>query len=123
MCGTLHFNSGHVGAAAEGRLRLALCWWVDGLRGSPELWETDGLYLRPASPVSCGPGKEQVACKSLDEGWMEHFSLHTVSIRTKLPPLMGPPDAPVIKAALKKAVEWSMFMPWYNSRSGLMREQ
>lgn len=41
MCGMLHLNTGHVGAVTEVR-SLALCWWTDALRGSPELWELDG---------------------------------------------------------------------------------
>lgn len=56
-------------------------------------------------------------------GWSVSHSSHTVSIRTKLPPLLGPPDAPVIKVTLKKAMEWSMFVPWYNAPSGPMRHQ
>ena len=184
MRGTLHLNSGHVGAVTEGRLGLALCWWMDALRGSPELWEMDGLSMGPACPVSCGPWKEQItsdshtpvflsmlwpvpnftpmcsyacACSSRSDGlssapachpwgrgfllssshplslsstepvspsgWSVSHSVHTVSIRTKLPSLLGSPEAPVIKAALKKAVGWSVFVPWYNAPSGLMREQ
>lgn len=95
--------------------------------------QSDGLSLY--SPPACHPwGKGFLLSSShplsllsteplSPSGWSISHSVHTVFIRTKLPSLLGPPDAPVIKGALKKATEWNVFMPWYNGPSGLMREQ